>query len=205
VAHARARAHLLTDELSGVVRIGSDRPSAPSRQRILVVGSSGSGKTTVGRAIADRLELPHVEMDALFWGPDWTPVDPDVFRARLRDSVQRDAWVFDGNYFSAGARDIVWPRADTVVFLDLPKRTVVRRTIVRTVRRTLTREELWSGNRETVGNAVRDDDALIRYLWRNYPTYRERYEALQRDPAWSHLEWVTLRSPAAVRAWLTSL
>jgi adenylate kinase family enzyme len=172
---------------------------------VIVVGCAGSGKTITATTIAARLGLPHVEMDALFWGPDWTPVDPVVFRARLRDAGHGDAWVFDGNYFGVGARDIVWPRADTVVFLDLPKHTVVRRIIVRTARRTLTREELWSGNRETVGNAFRDEDALIRYLWRNYPKYRQRYEALQNDPTWSHIEWVTLRSPGEVRTWLRSL
>ena len=181
-------------------------PVTGARQRIVVVGPSGSGKTTVGSAIAARLGLPRVEMDALFWGPDWTPVEPDVFRDRLRDSVRGDAWVADGNYFSAGAADIVWPRADTVVFLDLSKSTVVRRTVVRTARRTVTREELWgSGNRETFTNAFRDDDALIRYLWRNYPKYRERYEAAQQDPEWAHLEWIRLHSASAVRAWLRSL
>jgi hypothetical protein len=176
-----------------------------TRRRIVIVGCAGSGKTTTAAAITARVGLRHIEMDALFWGPDWTPVDADVFHARLRDAAQGDAWVFDGNYFTAGARGIVWPRADTAVFLDLPKHTAVRRTILRTARRTLTREELWAGNRETVANAFRDEDGLIRYLWRNYPKYRERYGALQRDPTWSHLEWVTLRSPDAVRAWLRSL
>ncbi|HEY7105054.1 MAG TPA: AAA family ATPase [Acidimicrobiia bacterium] len=175
------------------------------RERILVVGAAGSGKTTTARAIAERLGLPHVEMDALFWGPGWTPVEPDVFHARLRNAARGDAWVCDGNYFSAGASEIVWPRIDTVVFLDLPKRTVVRRAVVRSARRSVTREELWAGNRESVANAFRDEDALIRYLWRNYPKYRERYDSLQRDPAWSHLEWVTLRSRSQANAWLRSL
>ncbi len=176
-----------------------------ARQRIVVVGPSGSGKTTVGSAIAARLGLPRVEMDALFWDPDWTPVDDHVFQARLRAAVQGDQWVVDGNYFSRGARDIVWPRADTAVFLDLPKRTVTRRVVVRTARRTVMRTELWSGNRETVRNAFAGDEALIPYLWKYYPNSRERYGAMERDSAWSHLEWIRLRSASAVRAWLRSL
>jgi adenylate kinase family enzyme len=169
------------------------------------MGSSGSGKTTVGRAVAERLGLPRVELDALFWEPDWTPAEDRVFRARLRKATSGDKWVVDGNYFSRGALDIVWPRVDMIVFLDLPKRTVVRRVVVRTTRRTLMRTELWSGNRETIRNALVGDEPLIPYLWCHYEKYRARYLEFAADPTWAHVEWVRLRSPRAVRAWVGSL
>jgi adenylate kinase family enzyme len=174
-------------------------------ERIVVVGAPGSGKTTTATEIARRLGLPRVELDALHWGSDWTPVAPDTLREFFRTATAGDAWVVDGNYFSVGASDIVWPRADTVVFLDLPKRTIVRRVVTRTMRRATLRTELWSGNRETFRNALFARDSLLRFTWNEYPKYRRRYRGLVHDPAWAHLEWVHLRSPAAVRAWLQSL
>ena len=85
-------------------------------RRINVTGTSCSGKTSLARDLAGRLGLPHVELDALFWGPDWTPVPRETFRARLAAALGADGWVADGGY--AAVRDITWARADTVVWLD---------------------------------------------------------------------------------------
>src|SRR5437879_13025455 len=82
--------------------------------RVSVVGSTGSGKTTFARDLARRLGVPHVELDALNWGPSWTMVPVDVFKERVARAVEGDAWVIDGNYGGRGARDLVWPRADSL-------------------------------------------------------------------------------------------
>ncbi len=85
-------------------------------QRINVVGVTGSGKTTLARRLSDRLDIPHVELDALFWGPGWTETPDDVFRERVRQALAGERWVVDGNY--SRIRDIIWPRADTIIWLD---------------------------------------------------------------------------------------
>jgi len=87
-------------------------------QRINVVGTSCSGKTTLARAIARRRDLPSVELDALFWGPSWEPVPADLFRSRVSDAVAAERWVLDGGY--SNVRPIIWERADTIVWLDYP-------------------------------------------------------------------------------------
>ena len=87
-------------------------------RRISVIGTSGSGKTTFARRLAERAKLPHVELDALFWGPNWTPADDTLFRERVTTALSGDAWVCDGNYSSV--RPMVLARADTVIWLDLP-------------------------------------------------------------------------------------
>ena len=174
-------------------------------RRIVVVGAPGSGKTTTAAEISRRLDVPRIELDALYWGPDWTPVDNDTLRERFGAAAARNEWVIDGNYFSAGSAEIVWPRADTIVFLDLRKRAVVRRLFTRTMRRATQRTELWSGNRETIRNSFLERDSILRFVWNEYPKYRNRYQSLELDPAWSHLEWITLRTPGAVRDWLGSL
>ena len=86
--------------------------------RVLVMGTTGSGKTTVGRRIAERLGVPFVELDALNWGPNWTEMLLEEFRHNVAVAASGDAWVIDGN--SGKARDITLPRATTVVWLDYP-------------------------------------------------------------------------------------
>ena len=151
-------------------------------RRIVVVGAPGSGKTTTATAIARRLGLPKTELDALYWGPHWTPVESETLHDRLLAAVAGDAWVIDGNYFSAGSAEIVWPRADTIVFLDLPKRTVMRRVLTRSLRRTVLGTELWAGNRESIRNTFFARDSLLRFTWTEYEKYPKRYRALAHDP-----------------------
>jgi adenylate kinase family enzyme len=172
-------------------------------RRISVVGSAGSGKTTLARALADGLGLDHVELDSVFHQPDWTELPRDEFRdtvtGRLDDAV--DGWVVCGNYREV--REVVWPRADTVVWIDLPRRTVMRRVTRRTLRRVVTREELWNGNREPWSNlyAWAPERNIIRWAWTQYGWCREQYLAAMADPRWRHLDFVHLRSPADVDRW----
>ncbi len=166
-----------------------------------MVGSSGSGKTTLARALAERLGGSHIELDALYHGPDWTPPEPDDFRRRVGDALDaaEGGWVCCGNY-SGVQRPVVWPMADTVVVLDLPKATVMRRVVQRTVRRVLTREELWNGNREPFTNLCSWDPEknVIRWAWVHHERYRDQYRRAATDPTWAHLDFVFLTTPREV-------
>ena len=88
-------------------------------QRVSVVGNSGSGKSTLGAALAARLGVPYVELDSIFHQPGWAELPRDEFRERVGALADGDAWVIDGNY--TAVRDLVWARADTVVWIDLPR------------------------------------------------------------------------------------
>src|SRR3990172_8915485 len=116
---------------------GSPNPStlgsAGADRRVAVVGTTGTGKSTLARHLAHRLTVPHVELDALYWGPNWTPVPADLFRQRAAQAVAADAWVIDGNYHVV--RDLVWSRATTVVWLDYPLSLILARLLKRTGRR----------------------------------------------------------------------
>ena len=171
-------------------------------RRFVVVGTTGSGKSTVAATLAAARGLPHVELDALHWEPDWVETTDDVFRARVRDSlVQADTgWVVDGNYLEK-VEDVVWPAADTVVWLDLPFRVVLDRLSRRTVRRMRTREELWQGNRERPSSLL-TRDSIILWAIRTHRSNRERFGSRARDPRSAHLDFVRLRSPADVERFL---
>jgi adenylate kinase family enzyme len=175
-------------------------------QRIVVVGNSGAGKSRLGRRIGAALDIPFLELDSIFHLPDWQELPREDFRAAVAEFVTQDAWVVDGNYRSA-VGDLLWGRADTVVWLDLSRLVVTRRVVRRTVRRTLTRRELWNGNREPLSNFFRwdPDYSIIRWSWTQHAKYRATYLAAQDDPANSHLRFVRLATPAAVADWVADL
>lgn len=176
-------------------------------RRVSVVGSAGSGKTTLAGALAEQLGVVHIELDALYHGPDWSEPETEVFRARVVDALDAasEGWVACGNY-AVVREPVLWPIADTVVVLDLPRGLVMRRVIARTLRRTLRREELWNGNREPIRNlyAWAPEQNIIRWAWVRHDVYRDRYRAAAKDPAHSHLDFVFLTSPADVDAFLRS-
>jgi hypothetical protein len=170
--------------------------------RINVVGTSCSGKSTLARALARRLDLPCIELDALFWGPAWTPVPEAEFRRRVAAGLAGERWIVDGGY--RPVRDLTWSRVDTVVWLDYPMRIVLARWARRTVARIRSGEEFWpgTGNRESVWNALKPDGLL----WWILRTHRSRRRSLEAQLAERpEVRVVRLRSPAATARWLASL
>lgn len=162
--------------------------------RVSVVGNSGSGKSTVSRLLAERLGVPHVELDAIFHQENWRPLPPEEFRARVDSITSGDGWVVDGNY--SAVRELVWARADTVVWLDPPRGTVVRQIVWRTARRAALRMELWNGNRERWTNffSRNPEESIIMWAWHRHSVYRNRYAAASADPQWAHLRFIRIES-----------
>jgi adenylate kinase family enzyme len=148
-----------------------------ARRRIVVYGVTGSGKTTLGRRLAAELGLRHIELDALYHGPNWRPATAEEFVSRIEAAVAASpqGWVADGNY--GVARAVLLPRADTVIWLRLPWRVSYWRMLTRTLRRFLTREELWNGNRETARLLLLDKDSLLLWGIRQHRPSQERIRA----------------------------
>jgi adenylate kinase family enzyme len=171
-------------------------------QRVSVVGNSGSGKSTLASELATRMGATHLELDSVFHQPGWVPLPADEFGRVVAAAAAGDRWVMDGNY--SAVRPIIWDRADTVVWLDLPKRTVMRQIIWRTLRRAATRQELWNGNRERFGNVLHwaPEQSIISWAWHNHAKYRDRYAAAAADPAYAHLTFIRLTSRRAITRFL---
>ena len=178
-------------------------PLVFGHRRVNVVGTSSSGKTTFARALATKLGVPHVELDALHWGPAWSGATREELRERVSRAVAGDEWVVDGNY--SAVRDLVWARAEAVVWLDYPLRTILRRYLVRTRQRIQTREEIWpgTGNRERWAMHLLSRDSLLWWILSTYRRRRREYPILLREHR--ELAAVHLRSPAEADAWLTRL
>jgi adenylate kinase family enzyme len=172
-------------------------------QRIVVVGTTGSGKTTLSCQLAQRLYTPQVELDSLFWGPNWTPVSVKVFRQRTAEALSGDAWVADGNYNKV--RDIVWQRATTLVWLDYPLSVILGRLIRRTLRRAISQERLWSGNRERLREAFFGRESLLLWALRSHYRHRRQYPSVLGESEYAHLHVIRLRSPQETREWLATI
>jgi GTPase SAR1 family protein len=168
--------------------------------KIVVVGTSGSGKTTVARELAHRHGVPHVELDALFHGPNWAETPAEEFRRRVAAATDGDGWVVDGNYESK-LGDLVLGRADTVVWLDLPLRVALARVTRRTVGRIRTGEELWSGNRESWRGGFFGWESMFVWTIRSHLRNRRvRPGRFERHP---NLRIVRLRSAREVESYLS--
>lgn len=160
--------------------------------------ASSSGKTTLGRELARRLDVPFVELDALHHGPGWTEATAEELRAKVEPIVAGDGWVIDGGYWGK-IGDLVLRNADIVVWLDLPVRVWLSRLIRRTVRRVIRREELWNGNRETARKFLFSRESLLWYALRNHPRHRRDY-----PKRLAPYEVVRLRTPKEVERWLAT-
>ena len=170
-------------------------------RRVVVVGTTGSGKTALARRLAEQLGYPYVELDALHWKQGWQSTPHDEFRAQVTQAVDGETWIVDGNYQKV--RDIVWRRADTIVWLDYALPLILWRLTRRTFGRMVTRQELWAGNQESL-RLLFSRDSILLWALQTYRTLRRTYTALSADPRWAHLTVVRLRSPRACAAWMNS-
>jgi adenylate kinase family enzyme len=163
-------------------------------RKIAVIGSCCSGKTTLAARLAERLDVPHIELDALHHGPNWREATAEELRAKVEDALAGlDGWVTDGNYMGKLGTSLI-DRADTIVWLDLPLRTLLPRIWRRSRQRMRDGVELWNhGNYETWRGLWILSSYTVRTHHRRRRYWPRRFEG--RDV-------VRLRSSADADAWL---
>lgn len=185
-----------------------DRDTLPENARpcrLVVLGVTGSGKTTAAARAARMLDAKHIELDALHWGPNWTPSEPEVLRERVAGAIEGvDRWVTDGGYASH-VWDITWVRADTALWLDYPLPLIMTRLLRRTSRRLVTRERLWNGNQESFRSQFLSRDSLFLWAKQTHSKYRKSYPAYFGREALRHVRLVRCAYPSKTEAWLQAL
>ena len=171
--------------------------------RIVVIGTTSSGKSTLAKQIAEKLNLNWIELDALHWEPNWKHADDEVFRKRVKNAIQAERWVVAGNY--SITRDLVWFHAQAIIWLDYPFHIVFWRLITRTIWRVVTQEELWSGNRERLSSQLRfwSQDSLINWLFKTY--WRRKHEIPILLLQYKHLKLIHFKHPKEAEAWMNKV
>lgn len=172
-------------------------------ERTVVIGTSCSGKTVFAAQLATRLGCGHIELDQLFWLPGWQAREREDFRAKVLIATEPSRWVVDGNY--GLVRDITWRRATDIVWLDFPFLIVFGRALRRSVKRILTREPLFAGNRETLQKTFLSRESILLWVLRTYRRRRREYPSLFRQPSHSHLKIHRLHSPGEASRFLSAI
>ncbi len=171
-------------------------------KRAVVVGVTSAGKSTLAERLARRFELKYIELDALYWGPNWQPLPLDVFRACVEKATQAEKWIAAGNYHMV--RDLLWSKAEAIIWLDYSIWRVLRQLTQRSFKRWWTRELLWGTNREPLWNHFKlwSKESLYNWLFQSYWRFKRRYTRLTSQPEYQHLKLIRFRHPGEVEKWL---
>lgn len=158
-------------------------------KKIVIVGSSGCGKTTFARKLSDKTGTPHIEIDYLFWKPDWVQTSDEEFRPLVDKASSADKWIIDGNY--KRVQDLTVWRADTIIWLDTGFVKVMFRVILRTLKRLIDRKPLWHNNRESLRMAL-SKDSIILYTFTHYKSKRRWNSGLMNKKELKHLNRIRI-------------
>lgn len=174
-------------------------------KRINVVGTSGSGKSTFSQMLADKLNYPYLEMDAMFWKPNWQESTDKEFFMTLKEKLTEDCWVLDGNYNRTAP--IKWDRVDTVVWIDYSFSRTLYQSVKRALFRSITKQEIWenTGNIESFKRSFLSKDSIILWTLKTYKNNRARYQSMLSDPKYKHIKFVHITSPKMAREIISNL
>ena len=174
-------------------------------KRVVVVGVTSSGKSTLAEQLAKRFDMDFIELDALNWEPNWQAASLEVFRARVEKATQAEKWIVAGNYHVV--RDLVWPKAEAVIWLDYPLLTVLGQLTRRTFSRWWTQELLWGTNREPLWNHFKlwSNESLYHWLFKTYWRRKREYSMLLSQPEHRHLALIRFTRPRELEQWMAGL
>lgn len=175
-----------------------------SNTRILIIGTSGSGKTTLARKISKALAIPDIELDALFWKPNWTQSNKEEFRSKIQASINKSSgFVIHGNYNQV--RDLTWGNSDIVIWLDYSKKLIMWRILKRSIYRILSREALWANNKETIKKTFLSKESIILWSWNTYEVRKKQYIDLIENPEYANIKMIRIRTPKESDKFLKSI
>ena len=175
----------------------------PSPIRILVVGTSSSGKTTYATRLAEILNVPRIELDELYWSRDWEPKPPDEFVRLVEHATTQSNWIVDGNY--SAVRDHLWSRATMIIWLNYSLPLALWRGTKRSLGRCFTRQTLWHGNRETFRQTFFSRRSILVWIVTTHQRRRREFAIIRKSEQFPKADWLEFRRPSQAEHWLRQL
>lgn len=174
-------------------------------QHIVIVGTTSSGKSTLAETLANKFGYDFIELDALHWEPNWQGASLEIFRARVQTAIQAPGWIVAGNYHVV--RDIIWAKAEVIIWLDYPLPIVFWQLTRRTFSRWWNQELLWGTNREDLWTHFKlwSEESLFHWLFKTYWKRKREYPLLFSMPEHQHLEIIHFKHPTETEKWLNNL
>lgn len=171
--------------------------------RVVVIGTSCAGKSTFAKSLASAKGIAHIELDELHWGPNWMPVPPHEFLQSVVNAAEAQSWIASGNY--AHVRSVLWSRATTIVWLNYSFPVVLWRGIKRTIRRAITREILFHGNRESFRLSFLSKESILWWIITTFHHRRREFETLRSSIEYRQIQWLEAKSPDVAQQLLGKL
>jgi len=173
--------------------------------KVIIIGSSGAGKTTLAKALSSKLNIPHTELDSIFHLKDWQPLDNDEFKARVGSITKESSWIICGNYFNKLGGENYLSKADTVIWCDYSFLLVFSRLLRRTLKRILTKQELWNENREGFIVNFFTKESVLLWMMREWNQQKQRYGKIFQENKLNDTQLIRLRSPAETVKFLDNM
>lgn len=180
-----------------------DRIKIENLRRVIVIGTSGSGKTTFAGKLSALLGVKHIQIDAINFLENWQERPPEEFKKLVEQEISANEWIMDGNY--SRVRDMTWRRATMLIWLNYSFPVNFYRAVSRTLRRVFLREVLYSGNRENFRKAFLSRDSMILWMLKTYRRRRRQYAELLRQPEWRDKEIFVFTRPREAEDFLARL
>ena len=172
-------------------------------KKIIIIGSPGSGKSTFAATLSKKTGIEHTQLDALFWGPNWTQ-QPEKLLDLLEKVIAKERWIIDGNYFQT--QSLTWPIADTIIWINPSFLRTFLQLLKRSLKHSIWKKELWpnNGNRESF-KMLFSRESILLWMIKMYSVYTKKYEKALHDPALKHVHFVRLRTKREIQQFLLSL
>lgn len=168
-------------------------------KKIVIVGTSGSGKTTFAKKLSNKLGQKNIDLDDLFWLPNWVERSPEDFREKVFEVLSNDSWIIAGNYNSV--RNHIWDKADTIIWLNYSFPVVFGRALKRTLVQTLTKEEICNGNKASLGRNFFSKNSILLWVLRTYWKRKRKYPRILKELE-GMKKVVVFRKPSEAKRWL---
>lgn len=173
-------------------------------KKIIIVGVTGSGKSTFSKSLSQRLNIPHIQLDSLYWKANWEGSSDEEFFAKIEKAIDQLGWIVDGNYNRSN--HLTWKNADTVIWIDFPFWLTFYQNVSRSITRAIIRKEIWegTGNRESFLRMF-SKDSIVLWLFKVYWKQEARYQERMNDSQFKHITFYRLKSRREVSHFLENL